>query len=95
MGDLLGSPRVASLLFAPFYNRHGEFSAVFFYGPSCSAFLNRKMVVRVVKSSAHRKIVRFTREVHGAASIRQNRVHNMSDAIIPALKHRIPSELRS
>ena len=31
----------------------------------------------------------------GGASIRDEDGGNMSDAIIPALKHRIPSELRS
>src|ERR671935_201621 len=32
---------------------------------------------------------------HGGAGIRGRRTQGMSDAIIPALKHRIPSELRS
>src|SRR3954465_8305978 len=87
MGDLLGSPRVASLLFASSYNRLAELSAICFYGPSCSDFANPKTFVQAAKWSAHRKMVRFTIQVHGGASIRQNHVHNMSDAIIPALKH--------
>src|SRR4051812_42354378 len=95
MGDILGSPCVASLLFASSYNRLAEFRAICFYGTSCSAFANPKTFVHAAKWSAHRKMVRFTIQVRGGASIRQNHVHNMSDAIIPALKHRIPSELRS
>ena len=43
----------------------------------------------------------FGRGAHGAGAARRGscirvwRVQGMSDAIIPALKHRIPSELRS
>ena len=95
MGDLLGSPRVASLLFASHDDRRAEFGAIIFLGPKCPPFGKRITVVRLLRRHAHGKISRFTTRAAGAASIRLNDVHNMSDAIIPALKHRIPSELRS
>ena len=66
MGDLLGSPRVAPLLFSSFRSpRCFYFPLPFFFPAKLVSYLNRF------------------------------RAALLSGAIIPALMHRIPSELRS
>ena len=91
MGDLLGSPRVAfpflfvfisKIVFCPFL-RHVIF--VFLGGTV-------QVMGKAEGEPARRSHGRGGR---GGAGIKGRRTHGMSDAIIPALKHRIPSELRS
>ncbi len=85
------------LVLHPSFLRHAATVMVksgryFLCGHSCSAIDDGKTVVLMEKRDGHGKICerRSGRGKHKGKS-----VQNMSDAIIPALKHRIPSELRS
>ena len=88
MGDLLGSPCVASLLrfffvFARLRSRPDSFSRCFYFPYLFSLFLFLFLFFFIFSLLAR------------PVPLKCPRVLVMSDAIIPALKHRIPSELRS
>ena len=56
---------------------------------------NRGKLVSVVERERRKQCTIVSVVELGGASIRDEDGGNMSDAIIPELKHRIPSELRS
>ena len=57
--------------------------------------MNRGKLVSVVERERPKECAIVCVVELGGASIRDENGGNMSDAIIPALKNRIPSELRS
>ena len=82
MGDLLGSPRVAfPFLFV-------LFSKIVF----CPSL---RHVIFVFLGGTVQVMGKAEATGGADAGIKGRRTQGMSDAIIPALKHRIPSELRS
>ena len=108
MGDLLGSPRVASRFLAPFFAllRHLDpnrgrlretlLFRIFGWRPKIQIFFAGwdGPAAGAARPASHREAC------GGTEAAREERIKGiimrcMSDAIIPALKHRIPSELRS
>ena len=89
MGDLLGSPRVAF----PFL----FFFKIYFIAVPSSYFLRVPRRHGPGEGEAEGEPVRRShgRAGRGGAGIKGRRTQGMSDAIIPALKHLIPSELHS
>ena len=88
MGDPLGSPRVASL---PFFSFKIRFNFIGSIDESFCFFSWRK---RERGQGAGARLL-FVTGGAGERGIIEFGVLGMTDAIIPALTHRIPSELRS
>ena len=91
MGDVLGSPRVAF----PFFSIFRRYDSLIFPAhPAIVAF--RTIGVRG-SEILQEAVAQGPRVVSGClgARIRGRSRASMWDAIIPALKHRIPSELQS
>ena len=98
MGDLLGSPRVAPLIFIFFPSISVrllfEKSKRSRDGGSREAIRNEKHIAENWRRNG--KIRAFkTAERAGKEMLRRIIAQNATGAIIPALMHRIPSELRS